>query len=96
VLKGDDLIDLIVQRLLMKEEHSGGSDARSSPQGPAVWQPRVSHPPMAPRGRVFLTEYEIKKRLTPRTQQLTIPREAILSPLALEWLALEGIKIVRE
>lgn len=48
------------------------------------------------RGRLFLSEYEIKKRLTPGAQLLTIPEGAIISPLALDWLALGGIKIVRQ
>jgi len=47
------------------------------------------------RGRPFLTDREVRKSLTPETQVLTIPRAAIVSPLALEWLALKGIRIVR-
>jgi len=44
--------------------------------------------------RLFLTEYEIKKTLTPGAKDLTIPKDAIVSPLAQEWLALEGIRII--
>lgn len=50
----------------------------------------------APQGRIFLAEHEIKKMLTPGSRQLTIPRDAILSPLACDWLVLQGIKIIRE
>lgn len=50
----------------------------------------------AKKGRVFLSEYEIKRMLTPLSQHLTIPKEAILSPLAVDWLTLKGIKVVRE
>lgn len=48
-----------------------------------------------PKGRIFLSEHEIKKRLTPGAQHLTIPEGAIISPLALDWLALEGIQVIR-
>jgi hypothetical protein len=47
-------------------------------------------------GRLFLSEYEIKKRLTPSGKRLTIPRNSIVSPLALDWLTLQGIEVVRE
>ena len=49
-----------------------------------------------PKRKVFLSEYEIKRMLTPQSQHLTIPKEAILSPLAVDWLTLKGIKVVRE
>lgn len=80
MLTRDDLIDLLVAGL--------------AKAGPA---PAVSPPPVkAARGRPFLSEYEIKKRLTPTGKRLTIPGNSILSPLALEWLTLKGIEIVRE
>jgi hypothetical protein len=48
-----------------------------------------------PAGRVFLSEYDIKKRLTPDGLSLTIPVNAILSPLVTDWLTLSGIEVVR-
>jgi hypothetical protein len=48
----------------------------------------------AARRRIFLTEYEVRKSLTPGAKDLTIPKDVIVSPLAQEWLALEGIRIV--
>ena len=49
-----------------------------------------------PKGRSFLSEYEIKKRLTADGKRLTIASNSIVSPLALDWLTLQGIEIVRE
>ncbi len=49
-----------------------------------------------PRGRVFLSEYDIKKRLTPQSDELEIPKDAILSPLAVDWIILRGIRVIRE
>jgi len=46
-------------------------------------------------GRYFLTEHEIKEALTPQLKRLTIPKDAIISPLAQDWLVLKGIRIVR-
>ena len=45
--------------------------------------------------RVFLSEYEIKRRIGPE-KVLRVPRNAILSPLALDWLPLSGVRVVRE
>ena len=49
-----------------------------------------------PAGRLFLTEYDIKKRLTAGGLRLTIPGNAILSPLVSDWLTLKGIEVTRE
>lgn len=49
-----------------------------------------------PKGRRFLSEYEIKKLLTPGGKRLTIPMNSIVSPLALDWLTLKGIEVVLE
>jgi hypothetical protein len=92
VFTRDDLIDLIVSRLKAEIQAAPKADssAISAPQG-------KSYPyTMLPKGRIFLSEYEIKKRLTVSGEHLTIPREAIISPLAVDWLVLKGIKIVRE
>lgn len=84
MLTRDDLIDLLV---------AGLAEA-----GPAAAVPAVGRAtaPEGPFGRPFLSEYDIKKRLTPDGKRLTIPKNSIVSPLALEWLMLKGIEIVRE
>jgi ethanolamine utilization cobalamin adenosyltransferase len=48
------------------------------------------------RGRKFLSEYDIRKQLTANSQELRIPKDSIISPLAEDWLALRRIKIIRE
>ena len=58
--------------------------------------PAAAAPARAAAGRLFLSEYEIKKRLTPGSKRLTLPRNAIISPLASDWLTLQGIEIARE
>ncbi len=47
------------------------------------------------KGRQFLSEYEIKRMIGP-DKILKVQGNAIVSPLALDWLSLKGIKIVRE
>jgi len=79
----DDLIDAIVEQLapLYAEKPAAGTPNRFSP---------------APqKKRVFLTELDVKKALTPGGKELTIGRDVIVSPLALEWLELKGIRIIR-
>jgi len=80
VLTRDDLIDILVAGL-----------AKAKPGGPAArpWRPK------GPEGRPFLSEYDIKKRLTAGGLRLTIPENAIVSPLVADWLTLRGIEVVR-
>ena len=91
MLTRDDLIDLLVAGLA-----KAGPAATAAPSGkiaPAAPRRLASS---GPPGRLFLSEYEIKKRLTAGGNRLTIPENSILSPLALDWLTLKGIEIVRE
>jgi len=87
VLTRDDLIDLIVAGLAKAGPASVVPGA--APSRPKTGLPDVS-------GRLFLTEREIKKRLTPGGNRLTIPKNSIVSPQAVDWLTLQGIQIVRE
>lgn len=90
MLTRDDLIDLLVAGLAK----AGPAAAASAPGATAKPVPAGSLREI--KGRVFLSEYEIKKRLTPGGNRLTIPRHSIVSPLALDWLTLQGIQITRE
>lgn len=85
MLTRNDLIDLIVRYI--------GAERGSAPK--ELIRKESSRLPEL-RGRRFLTEYELKRQLTGQSQQLTIPKDAIVSPLALDWLALGRIKVVRE
>ncbi|PIR15360.1 MAG: hypothetical protein COV48_14825 [Elusimicrobia bacterium CG11_big_fil_rev_8_21_14_0_20_64_6] len=83
MLTRDDLIDIIVAGLAQVKAKPAAAAAR-------LWSAT------GPVGRVFLSEYEIKKRLTPGGLRLTIPKNAILSPLVSDWLTLRGIEVIRE
>jgi hypothetical protein len=89
VLTRDDLIDLLVAGL------AKAGPAAAAPEKAALAAPK-GLPPWGPLGRFFLSEYEIKKRLTTAGNRLTIPMHSIVSPLAVDWLVLKGIEIVRE
>ncbi len=80
MLTRDDLIDIIA---------AGLAKAKPAAVVARLWNKA------GPAGRLFLTEYEIKKRLTPGGVRLTIPENAILSPLVTDWLTLRGIEVVR-
>ena len=82
MLTRDDLIDLIMEGLRPL------SAASPAPAPVPAGAKSVG-------GRLFLSEYDIKKRVTP-AQTLTIPKDAIISPLATDWLVLKGVKIIRQ
>ncbi len=81
MLTRDDLIDIVVASLA-KAKGAAGALRRWDPNGPVR--------------KVFVSEYDIKKRLTPGGTRLTIPGNAILSPLVSDWLILRGIEVIRE
>lgn len=87
MLTRDDLIDILV---------AGLAKARPASAVPGAAAPRKGMTKEGPAGRTFLSEHDIKKRLTPADKRLTIPKDSIVSPLALEWLTLRGIDIIRE
>jgi hypothetical protein len=96
MLTRDDLIDIVMERL-----------AAAPMTGNA--QPKACGSALAPtaaakrgrldddiQGREFLSEYDIRKRLTANSQELRIPKDSIISPLAVDWLTLRRIKIIRQ
>ena len=91
MLTRDDLIDIIVAGLPKGRPATVVSAPRPAAPGGGRWAPWTG-----PEGRIFLSEYDIKKRLTPGGSRLTIAGSAILSPLAAEWLTLRGIEVIRE
>lgn len=93
MLTRDDLIDMIIAGLA-KAKPATAAPVPAAP--PPVPRARPSGlPPPGPKGRTFWSEYEIKKALTPGGKRLTLPADAIVSPLASDWLTLRGIEIVR-
>ncbi len=86
MLTKDDLLDIIMERL------GQASSGLRLPLPTAPPKPLDQEL----RGRLFLSEYDIKKRLTQSAQELRIPRDSIISPLATDWLTLRRIRIVRE
>jgi hypothetical protein len=95
MLTRDDFIDIVMERLSM----AGNAFADACQPGGAAAPPAVpgrSRLDDEMRGRKFLSEYDIRKQLTASPQELRIPGDAIISPLAVDWLTLQRIKIVRE
>ncbi len=92
-MKTGDITDAFLRALSpSRAKAAQGAPPSPPPPPPAVPQAPVETPR---KGRVFLSEYHIRKALTPGSRDLTIPKDAIVSPLALEWLALQGVRIVR-
>ena len=85
MLTKDDIIDIILERL---------APPAKLPVRPAPERAGLSSE--GPRGRPFLSEYDIRRRLTLDSSELRIPRDAIISPLAVDGLTLRRIRIVRE
>ena len=44
--------------------------------------------------RIFLSDYELRKMLIRGEKILRVPSNAIISPLSLDWIDFNGIKVV--
>ena len=44
--------------------------------------------------RIFLSDYELRKMLIRDVKILRVPSNAIISPLSLDWIDFNGIKVV--
>ena len=92
-MRPEDIRDALLRRL--------APWGRAPERAPAPPPPAVPAPtPPGPRarttgGRPFLSDLDVRRSLTPGARTLTIEKDAIVSPLALEWLALKGVRIVR-
>ena len=98
-MKTGDITDAFLRALLPVKGGSPsaalGTSGAAAPSRPAAPAPSAPAVPAPPKGRPFLSEYHVRKALTPGSSTLTIPTDAIISPLAQEWLALQGVRIVR-
>ena len=79
VLSKDDLVDAVMRHF----------------PAPAAARAQTTRQILEPRGRVFLSEHEIKKRLKGGAKELVLDQDAIISPLAQDCLILSGIRVVR-
>lgn len=85
MLTKGDIADALWARLF-------GASAAASAVPPAAAPARKP----APVKRVFLSDYEVKKLLPPGGRTLKVPANAIISPLSMDWIEFNGIRIVRE
>jgi len=63
---------------------------------------RADRGPLAPRGKkpppvkkVFISDWELRRLYTPGARSIAVPANAILSPLSLDWLDYNGVRVVR-
>lgn len=49
----------------------------------------------APVKKVFLSDWELRRLYKPGARSVEVPANAILSPLSLDWLDYNGVRVVR-
>ena len=97
MISAEDIVDLVWESL---KENRPGHKAEGVPGHPGrrglmIREPYNRPYTSLPTGRVFFSEYDIK-RMIQGDQVLRLPRGAIVSPLAQEWLTLKRVRIIRE
>lgn len=81
----EDLIDWVLEYLRASRPQAAPPPGAAS----ANAGPRAA-------GRTFLSEHDVRRRLTGDARELRIPKGSIVSPLAVDWLALRGIRVIEE
>ncbi len=81
MLTRGDIADALYERLFR-------GSAEEAPARPAKKAP--------PAKKVFLSDWEIRRMMKPGGRRLVVPRNAIVSPLSMDWLDYNGVEIVRE
>lgn len=64
-------------------------------------RPRPAAPPAVKKvpelkKRTFLSDWELRRLYRPGDRAVSVPADAILSPLSLDWLEYEGVRVVRK
>ncbi len=95
----EDLADIMFEEIkywcCSKKQIPGSrTDTLSGKRGFFVKEPYLKSYSQLVTKRKFFSEWEIKSLLKNNEKILTIPKNSILSPLALDWLEEKGIKIV--
>ena len=88
MLTKGDIADIISGYLL---RGPAGAAVPSKPGGS-----RMSKASMPLPKRVFITDWEMKRLVKPGQKSVTVPACAIISPLSLDWLDYNGVKVIRE
>ena len=52
-------------------------------------------PAKAPARKVFVSDWELRRLYKAGARSVTVPANAIISPLSLDWLDYNGVKILR-
>lgn len=102
----DDLIDIIVESLTQRNQPTDwrlakGPMASSGGHREGKWGFHVQTPynpswTSLPMKRPFISDFMVRHMVSKDKKEIRIPKNAIVSPLAEEWLTLNGIKIKRE
>lgn len=71
--------DLIVQHLSRTSSGGAGVPAKAA----------------APARKVFVSDWELRRLYKAGARSVTVPANAIISPLSLDWLDYNGVKILR-
>lgn len=81
MLTRGDIADALYERLFRGK--SGEAPARAAGKAP-------------PAKKIFLSDWELRRMMKPGQKKLVVPRNAIVSPLAMDWLDYNGVEITRE
>ena len=100
----DDIVELVIDTLKgdsWKEVVAAKTPAANAHHAPLpkrgffAREKYIKSSATLPKGRRFITEYEVKQMLRGGAVEITVPCNAIISPLAQEVLSEKGIRVVR-
>lgn len=103
MIREEDIAELIAEELKKEKDQSEEKwrkivAADSEPKYGFFSKERMYIRPQTtlPKGRFLLTEYDLRKMIADGRKEIKIPKNSIISPLALEILQAKGIEVVYE
>ncbi len=82
-MKKEHIADIIYSHIAGNRKEAGKSAASI----PATARPAK---------KIFLSDWEIKKLYNKQKKEVVVPCNAIISPLSMDWLEYNGVKIIRQ
>ena len=74
-------VEDLIYRHLFREDRGGAAPAGAGKPAPVK--------------RMFISDWELRRLYKPGARSVSVPANAILSPLSLDWLDYNGVRVVR-
>ncbi len=94
MLTRNDLLDILFEQFAKNACVPGAVKTAAVSPAPRQTAPLPLPEPAGGAPRIFFSDWELRRMRKPGAKTIAVPRGAIISPLARDWIDYEGIEIV--